>query len=110
MALEARQPDLTLLLVEDDARTRAELDRILAKHAGLAIRVAATPEEALAAADVQPPPDLALIDLRLPGKDGLTLLDELLLKVPFLLAIIMTGYGEAETAREARERGAVDFV
>lgn len=110
MALEARQPDLTLLLVEDDARTRAELDRILAKHAGLAIRVAATPEEALAAADVLPPPDLALIDLRLPGKDGLTLLDELLLKVPFLLAIIMTGYGEAETAREARERGAVDFV
>ncbi len=97
---------LTLLVVEDDARTREELARILERRTDLRVVCAATPGEALAL----PPPDLALLDIRLPGMGGLELLPRLKERSPDLLAIVMTGYGEASTAREAREHGAVDFL
>jgi signal transduction histidine kinase len=106
-APEAR--DLTLYIVEDDARTRKELDRILDRHTDLRICCFAAPQDALVAAR-EDPPDLALIDLRLPQMDGLTLLDKMGEFSPDVMAIIMTGFGEAETPRQARERGAVDFV
>jgi len=98
--------DLTLLIVEDDARTRDELERILSRRTEFLVTPAATPEEALALS----PPDLALLDVRLPGMSGLELLDQLRERNADLMAIVMTGYGEASTAREARERGAADFL
>jgi len=106
--MQASDPgnDLTLLVVEDDARTRDELARILARRTEFQVRAAASPEEALGA----PPPDLGLLDIRLPGMSGLELLDRLRERNADLMAIVMTGYGEASTAREARERGAVDFL
>lgn len=97
---------LRLLIVEDDARTLEELARILSKRTELEVTAAATPREALLA----PPADLALLDVRLPGMSGLDLLPRLREQNPDLLATVMTGFGEASTAREAREHGAVDFL
>jgi signal transduction histidine kinase len=100
---------LALLIVEDDARTLGELERILLRHSDLEILAAPTPPRAieLAAARL---PDLALLDIRLPGMDGLSLLDRLREGNPDLLAIVMTGFREEQTARESRDRGAVDFL
>lgn len=103
---EREEADLTLLIVEDDDRTRGELERILSKRTDLRVAVAARPDQALAL----PTPDLALLDIRLPGMSGLELLDRLRQRNADLMAIVMTGFGEASTAREARERGAVDFL
>jgi signal transduction histidine kinase len=100
---------LTLYIVEDDSRTRQELERILTRHTDLNLRCFAAPAEALEAIE-DDAPDLALIDIRLPQMDGLSLLERMAERVPDLMAIIMTGYGEAETPRKAREKGAVDFV
>ncbi|MCI4398314.1 MAG: response regulator [Acidobacteria bacterium] len=97
---------LRLLIVEDDARTLEELTRILSRRTELEVIAAATPSQALLA----PPADLALIDVRLPGMSGLDLLPRLREQNPDLLATVMTGFGEASTAREAREHGAVDFL
>ncbi len=97
---------LRLLIVEDDARTLEELTRILSRKTELEVIAAATPSQALLA----PPADLALIDVRLPGMSGLDLLPRLREQNPDLLATVMTGFGEASTAREAREHGAVDFL
>lgn len=97
---------LRLLIVEDDARTLEELTRILSRRTELEVIAAATPREALLA----PPADLALLDVRLPGMSGLDLLPRLRERNPDLLATVMTGFGEASTAREAREHGAVDFL
>ena len=97
---------LRLLIVEDDARTLEELTRILSRRTELEVIAAATPSQALLA----PPADLALIDVRLPGTSGLDLLPRLREQNPDLLATVMTGFGEASTAREAREHGAVDFL
>lgn len=100
---------LVLYVVDDERATLEELTRILRRQEDFEVVPAATPEEALREAASRPP-DLALLDLRLPGMDGLQLLERLLASRPDLMAIVMTGYGEAETARRARETGALDFV
>lgn len=98
-----------LYIVDDDQRTREELGRILGRHTEFEVRVFSTPAEALDRMKAEPP-DMALLDLRLPGMDGLTLLERIQEEAPDVMAIVMTGYGEAATPRLARERGAVDFV
>jgi signal transduction histidine kinase len=98
-----------LFIVEDDDRTREELARILARHGEFEICAFSAPSEALTAA-ADAPPEMALLDLRLPEMDGLTLLERLRAQAPDLMAILMTGYGDAATPRRAREHGAVDFV
>ena len=100
---------LRLLLVEDDARTLGDLQRIFKAHTGFEIGSASRALEAIGLSK-ECPFDLALIDIRLPGMDGLTLLDELKAITPELLAVIMTGYREETTAKESRDRGAVDFI
>ncbi|MEW5764677.1 MAG: response regulator [Acidobacteriota bacterium] len=100
---------LVLYVVDDERATLEELSRILARQEDFLVVPSASPEEALKEVASRPP-DLALLDLRLPGMSGLQLLERLLASQPDLMAIVMTGYGEAETARRARETGALDFV
>lgn len=100
---------LVLYLVDDDDSTRRELGRILGKHTSLDVLAFDTPSSALDHLESQPP-ELALIDIRLPEMDGLSLLEKIRERAPDIMAILMTGYGEAETARRARESGALDFV
>ena len=102
----AEEIKLRLLIVEDDSRTLDELSRILSRRTGFEVFTAPTPREALLA----PPADLALVDVRLPEMSGLDLLPKLRDRNPDLLATVMTGFGEASTALEAREHGAVDFI
>ncbi len=54
--------------------------------------------------------DLVLTDLRMPGKDGMKVLDEALKKNPQPLCIILSAYGTVESAVTAVKRGAFDFV
>lgn len=108
MTVNAPDP-LVLYVVDDEPATLLELERVLSRDPGMAVAAFPSPERALKAAHARPP-DLALLDLRLPGMDGLTLLERLLAIQKDLMAIVMTGYGEAETARQARETGALDFV
>lgn len=100
---------LVLYVVDDEPATLLELERVLSRDADFEVAAFPSPKKALEAAAARPP-DLALLDLRLPGMDGLSLLQRLLQLQKDLMAIVMTGYGEAETARQARETGALDFV
>ena len=54
--------------------------------------------------------DLILTDLRMPGTDGMKVLDASLEKTPQPLCIILSAYGTVENAVEAVKRGAFDFV
>ena len=54
--------------------------------------------------------DLILSDIRMPGADGLTILDAALKKNPAPPVILFTAYGSIEAAVDAMKRGAFDFV
>lgn len=81
----------------------------LAENLGYSATAVGSAEQGLNAARQQQP-NLILLDVRLPGMDGLTALEkfsELLGPVP---VIMMTAYGELETAVEAIRRGAFEYL
>ena len=55
-------------------------------------------------------PDLVLVDLKMPGKDGIQVLEELKIIDPDCVAVVITGYGTIQSAVEAMKHGAYDFL
>ncbi len=97
-----------VLIVDDDEILRDRLTRSFRRR-GFEARNAATYDEAMARIREQPP-DLAVLDLRMPGESGLVLLRDLMALQPETLAVILSGYGSIATAIDAVRLGAVDFV
>ncbi|MEW5982923.1 MAG: sigma-54 dependent transcriptional regulator [Acidobacteriota bacterium] len=97
-----------VLVVDDEAAQRTVLAGFLRKR-GLEAVPAANAEEAvgIAAARIV---DLVLTDLKMPGKDGLALLDSLRAINPEIPVIVMTAFGTVATAVEAMKRGAADYL
>lgn len=54
--------------------------------------------------------DVMIVDLKLPGRDGLSVLSEVRVKNPETKVIIITAYPSVDTAVEAMRRGAVDYL
>jgi CheY-like chemotaxis protein len=98
----------SILVVEDEAVLRESLKDWLI-DSGYYAEVAGEGEEALELIE-QRDFDLMLIDLRLPGKDGLEVLREARAKKPKVKGIIITAYPEPGPAMEAMKLGAVDFL
>jgi DNA-binding NtrC family response regulator len=73
------------------------------------VTVAANADEAFNLLDAQPF-DVVLTDLRMPGKSGLKVIDKALAMQNRPAVLMMTAYGNIETAVEAMKRGAVDFL
>lgn len=96
------------LVVDDDEVFRNQLGRAL-KRRGFEVFRAADADEALTIAD-EIAFDCAVLDLRMPGMDGLALLRELLERQPALRAVVLTGYGSIATAIDAIKLGAVNYV
>lgn len=97
-----------LLLVDDDVRFRARLARALEAR-GLRVRAAAEGEEALALAGKQAP-ELAVVDLRMPGRPGLEVVRGLLERAPGTRVVVLTGYGSIASAVEAIRLGAAHYL
>jgi len=97
-----------LLLVDDEARQRELLSGFLAKR-GFSIFSAGTGEEALELYhDIFAP--VAIVDMKMPGMDGLELLTRLREVNPFIQVIVLTAFGSVETAVAAMKRGAFDYL
>ncbi len=79
------------------------------EEVGFEMDQAETAEEALEKIDADPP-DLVLLDLKLPGMNGLEALEEIEKKNLDLLVIMVTAYASIETAVTATKRGAFDFL
>jgi DNA-binding NtrC family response regulator len=107
MSQPTRNGPPVILVVDDDRNTRDGLVRALQRqYTALAAESA---ERAMAILDERPV-DILLSDVRMPGTDGITLLQRALARHPSLVAILLTAYGNVETAVEAMKRGAYDFL
>jgi two-component system response regulator AtoC len=97
-----------ILIVEDEIVLAHQL-AVALRSGGHDVRLLGTGKEALEAA-LQDPPDLVLLDLRLPDRSGLELIGELKRHDANLLIVLMTAYGSVRDAVEAMRRGAVDYL
>jgi DNA-binding NtrC family response regulator len=95
-----------ILVIEDEEKQR----RIVGLHLASAsheVKAVGTAEEGLKLAGDA---DLILTDLKLPGMDGLELLEKLKAQNSHTPVIVMSAFGTVENAVEAMKRGAVDFL
>ena len=99
---------LRILIVDDERNIRSAL-RVCLEQAGCEVAEAATAEAALAAL-AQRPFDMAFVDLRLGLGSGLDLLPQLLAEDAGLDVVVVTAYATFDTAVEAVQRGARDYL
>ena len=97
------------LLVIDDEEAICWGLAELGKRLGWEVATAATAEHGLALAE-RNRPDLVLLDIRLPGMDGLAALPKLRAAAPTAQVAVMTAHGDLATAVEAVRAGALDYV
>ncbi|MDH4222309.1 MAG: sigma-54 dependent transcriptional regulator [candidate division Zixibacteria bacterium] len=101
-------PLYRILVVDDEETQREMLDGFL-KREGYSVSVADSGEEALKLSRDKYF-ELALIDLKMPGMNGIELLTELKKINPEIQTIVMTAYGTMETAIEALRKGAIHYL
>jgi two-component system, OmpR family, KDP operon response regulator KdpE len=102
-------PPLRILVAEDDLAVRRLLHRILEAQ-GYAVSDAADGNSAWAAATADPAPDLVLLDLALPGRDGLSIVRDLRAKGSMLPIVVVSSHAEETNKVEALDLGADDYV
>lgn len=97
----------SLLIVDDEKHTREGL--LAAFEDTYEVTTARDADEAFRLLESEPF-DIVLTDLRMAGKSGLKVIDKAVSLNPAPVVIMMTAYGNVETAVEAMKRGAYDFV
>jgi cyclic di-GMP phosphodiesterase len=103
----AAQP-ATVLVVDDDRSVREVLAAVL-KEEGYPVRQAPSADAALQMLRGEDLP-LVLCDVKMPEHDGLWLLDQILQRHPHAAVVMLTGYGDTESAVECLKRGAADYL
>lgn len=98
----------TILVVDDEAEMRSSASEWLSLS-GFAVVTAQGGNAALACLDRQAF-DVVVSDIRMPGMDGVKLLEQVGLKRPSLPVILLTGHGDVTLAVEAMRAGAYDFL
>jgi len=99
----------TVWVVDDDRSVRFVLSTAL-RDAGYSVEGFDSAAAALAALAQQPPPDLLFTDVRMPGDDGLVLLDKLKAAHPQLPVIVMSAYTDVASTAGAFRGGAHEFL
>jgi len=97
----------SVLIIDDEKHTREGLQQALSDNYDVSL--AANADEAFNLMDAQSF-DVIVTDLRMPGKSGLKVIDKALSLPNRPAVLMMTAYGNIETAVEAMKRGAVDFL
>ncbi|HWS98436.1 MAG TPA: sigma-54 dependent transcriptional regulator [Candidatus Methylomirabilis sp.] len=101
--------NLLNLLIVDDERAVRESCRDVAEALGFTTRIADSPEHCYRILD-STNVDVVLLDLRLPGTNGMEVLREIKRRRPDTVVVIMTGYATVQSAVQAMKSGAYDYV
>ncbi|WP_417392930.1 sigma-54-dependent transcriptional regulator [Gimesia sp.] len=97
-----------LLIVDDEESICWGLSQ-LGESLGHQVRMASSAEQALKFAEEERP-DVVVMDVRLPGMDGLTAMEGLYDRIGSVPVIVITAYGDLQTAVEAVRKGAFDYI
>jgi DNA-binding NtrC family response regulator len=97
-----------ILLVDDQESIRFFLTKTLAEE-GYEVRAASTAAQAIEIINSELP-DLVLLDLKLPDRNGLEVLSEIHDILKDICVVMMTAFGDIKTAVEAMKLGAYDYV
>ncbi|MHB8876493.1 MAG: HD domain-containing phosphohydrolase [Myxococcaceae bacterium] len=107
--MEAIPPVPPRILIVDDDESVRDVISVLLKEEGYNCVVASGAELALELAAAEETP-LVISDMKMPGRDGLWLLENFRQKHPETSVIMLTGYGDTEAAVDCLRRGAVDYL
>ena len=100
---------IRVLLVDDEEDyVHALAERLDIRDVGS--RIALNGEQALEMLEQEEKPDVMILDLRMPGIDGMEVLERVKKKHPQIQVIILTGHGSEKEEREARRLGAFEYL
>ncbi len=102
------RPSLVSLVIDDEASICWALERILSQE-GHQVFTASTAEAGLRIAEDEQP-NLIFLDVRLPKADGISILPKLKKILPGTPVVIMTAFGDIETAIAAVREGAAEYL
>ena len=97
------------ILIVDDEKDFVEMLSLRLADQGHRVRAAYSGEQGLAALD-DADCDVVILDIRMPGMDGITALKEIKARHPVVEVILLTGHGTIDTAVEGLKSGAFDYV
>ena len=97
------------LLLVDDEKDFVDLLALKVKEVGKEVQVAYDGRECLAALE-QDNTDVVILDIKMPGMDGIDVLKEIKKRFPIVEVIMLTGHGTIQTAVEGMKIGAFDYL
>ncbi len=97
-----------ILVVDDEASIRSSL-RMILQHAGYMFLEAASGQDALERVSTDAP-DVMILDVKMPGMDGLEVLEVLRRQGVAVPVLVVSGHGDIETAVRATKLGAFNFI
>ena len=97
-----------ILVVDDDQSVATAFERFLDAE-GHACRLSSSAADAVRMIDEQRP-DLVIMDVRMPGVDGLQALQQLRARFPGISVVMMTAYGTSQTSIDAIRSGAFEYL
>ncbi len=101
-------PPTRILVIDDDPGVREYVEAAVS-HWGYVVSAVATAEQALDRL-AETPPDLILLDLLLPGMNGVEALHRFKQRLPAVPVVMISGHGPAHEIAECMRGGASDFL
>jgi DNA-binding NtrC family response regulator len=103
------------ILIVDDERDFVEILSLRLTDAGHRVRSAYSGQEALAVLaetdpDALPDIDVVILDIKMPGMDGIETLKQIKARFPIIEIILLTGHGAVDTAVKGLKSGAFDYL
>jgi two-component system response regulator DesR len=101
---------IRVLVAEDQAMVRGALKALLALEADISVVAEVARGDEVLKAAIKAEPDVALLDIEMPGLDGIAAAAALRAELPRCRALILTTFGKPGFLRRAMESGAAGFV